>query len=296
MMISMKTGISWTDATLNPWVGCIAVSAGCDNCYAKRLVTADRGGVFRHPFEEVRIHLDRLAQLRRFQPIAEKSGALRPRLVFVNSISDFFFEQVPDHVIHTTLDAFERYPCTVFQILTKRPIRARRLLVDRYRGGIPENIWIGMSCEDNRVAARLNVLRSIKERTGGTMTAFVSVEPIVGPTDAIDFTDLDWIITGGESGPGARIMQRDWLMPSIEQAQRRGIRLWHKQSGTMRSHPNLAESPEELGITARFRWLIEHGFEVLSHEKGGATVDRAIYRDLPLSYDRLTARMNDSLL
>jgi len=127
------------------------------------------------------------------------------------------------------------------------------------------------------------------------MTAFTSIEPIIGPTDALDLSELDWAITGGESGAGARTMRREWLMPPIEQAQRRGVRLWHKQSGTIRSHPNLSAAPAG-GVNARFRWLIENGYELLPKEKGGATVDRVTHRDLPLAYDRLTAKLNDSLI
>jgi protein gp37 len=296
-MISHKTSISWTDATINPWVGCTAVSAGCDHCYAKTMVDRDRGHVFRHAFETVTMHLDRLAQLRKFGPIRASTTSVRPRMLFVNSMSDFFHEQVPDEAIHQALDAFEQYPKTVMQILTKRPARARKLLVDRYaNSGIPANMWFGASVEDNRVAGRLNIMRRLKDQTGGTMTLFASVEPIVGPTDAIDFTGLDWVITGGESGPGARVMQREWLLPAIENAQQAGARLWHKQSGTMRSHPNLDQAPAGLGITAKFKWLVENGWEVLPDEKGGATVDKQTYRDLPISYDQLKAKLSDSLL
>ena len=301
MMISMKTGISWTDATLNPWVGCVAVSDGCSRCYAKTLVDRNRGNVFRNPFETVSMHLDRLAQLRKFGPIVVSKTSVRPRMVFVNSISDFFFEQVPDEAIHQALDAFEQYPKTVFQILTKRPVRARKLLSARYGNkGIPSHMWFGASVEDNRVAGRLNIMRRLKDQVG-TMTLFASVEPIVGPTDAIDFTGLDWVITGGESGPGARVMQRGWLLPAIENAQKAGARVWHKQSGTMHSHPNLADAPSHdrnypLKITQRFQWLIDNGYELLPGEKGGATVDRVTYRDLPISFDQLQAKLSDTLI
>ena len=170
------------------------------------------------------------------------------------------------------------------------------MLVARYGNrGVPPNLWFGVSVEDNRVAGRLKLLRDIKDRTGGTMTAFASIEPIVGPTDKIDLTGLDWVITGGESGARARIMERGWLLPVIEQSQRLGVRLWHKQSGTIRSHPNLAEAPPG-GIMARFAWLQQHGWEVLPDEKGGATVDKQIYRDLPVAYDQLKAKLNDTLV
>jgi protein gp37 len=296
-MISQKTGISWTDSTLNAVVGCTLVSDGCLRCYANRLVTINRGNVFRKPFDEPDIRLERLQQLRKLGPIRETDGSVRPRMIFTNSISDIFWEKVPDDVIHKQLDAFESHPRTVFQLLSKRPIRARKILTDRYgNSGVPANLWIGFSVEQNQVAARLNVLRSIKERTGGSMTAFVSVEPLIGPSDQIDFTGIDWTILGGESGPGARIMQREWLLDALGNAEKAGSRIWLKQHGQMRSHPNLSEAPDHWKITERFKWLIENGWEVLQDEKGGATCDKQTWRDLPLAYDQLKARMNDSLI
>lgn len=296
-MIVMKSGISWCDSTLNFVVGCEAVSEGCRNCYANTLVTRNRGNIFRKPFNEVDFRLERLQQLRKLGPI-KQDGGLRPRLVFVNSISDVFWEKIPDAVVHQALDAFEQHPQTVWMILSKRPVRARKLLTARYGNrGVPLNLWFGVSVEDNRVAARLNVMRRLKDATGGNMTLFASVEPIVGPTDEIDFTGVDWSVFGGESGPHARVMQREWLTAGLEAAEKAGTRVWLKQHGTMHSHPNLSQAPAKLGITARFQWLIDNGWEFLGdEEKGGATVDRVTYRDLPLAYEQLKSRMNDSLI
>ena len=234
---------SWTNHTWNWAVGCDPVSAGCDHCYAKAIV--DRNpAFFGQSFDHVTLKLERLKHVNRFRPILS-DGRKLPALVFVNSMSDAWHDDIPTDVIHHVFDVMEANPHIVFQVLTKRPIRARRILTERYRSGFPSHIWIGVSCEDNRVAKRLDILRSIKERTGGGMTAFVSVEPIIGPTDALRFDDLDWIITGGESGPRARIMQRGWLIPSIEECGRLGIALWHKQNGQMRSHPDLSQAPAE---------------------------------------------------
>jgi protein gp37 len=296
-VIVTKSNISWCDSTLNAVIGCSKVSAGCDSCYASRLVTINRGNVFRKPFDEPDIRLERLQQLRKLGPIREADGNVRPRMIFTNSISDIFWEKVPDDVIHKQLDAFEQHPRTVFQLLSKRPIRARKLLVDRYsNSGVPANLWIGFSVEQNQVAARLNVLRSIKDRTGGNMTAFVSVEPLIGPSNEIDFTGIDWCILGGESGPGARIMQRQWLLDALGNAEKAGSRIWLKQHGTMHSHPNLSETPSHWRITERFKWLVANGWEHLPDEKGGATADHTTWRDLPLSYDRLKAKLSDTLL
>jgi hypothetical protein len=139
-------------------------------------------------------------------------------------------------------------------------------------------------------------MRTIRERCGGG-TFFVSVEPIVGPTDALDFTGVDWVITGGESGAGARTMERGWLLAAVETALRQGSALWHKQSGKIASHPNLAQVPNRITKPGeQFRWLREFGWEVLPQEKGGATIDRKTYRDLPRAYGEIADEMNVGLL
>ena len=124
MMTVLGTGISWTNSTWNPWFGRKPVSAGCDNCYAAGIVN-NPYFKFGHRFDEVRIHLNRLAQISKFRPIATGVG-VEPHKVFVNSMSDFFIEDVPDAVIHQVLDAMEGTPDVVFQILSKRPIRDAR--------------------------------------------------------------------------------------------------------------------------------------------------------------------------
>ena len=291
-MTVLRSSISWTNSTWNTIVGCTPVSAGCDHCYAAVMVHRMQHN-FGHAFSEVRLHPDRLAHVSRFRPIVGPDGLRAPHLVFTASMSDAWHEQIPDAFIHQTLDAMEANPSVIFQVLTKRPVRARAILTARYGNtGIPANIWIGVTAESNAVKARVDVLRSIQDRTG-PMTAFLSVEPIVGPTDELDFTGMSWVITGGESGGGARIMQRSWLMASIDQARERGIALWHKQHGSMRSSPILHLAPATLGLKARFAWLVDHGHELLPGEKGGATLDgRATYRELPPHFHQLKAAMN----
>jgi protein gp37 len=294
----MNTGISWTTHTWNWATGCTKVDTegGCRSCYAEHLFKVNRGNVFKHPFEQVTVHPERFMQAHKFKPIKTPEGLL-PAMVFTNSISDVWHEQIPDDMIHRMLDIVEQNPRTIFQALSKRPVRGRKILVGRYGNqGIPSNLWVGFSVSRNEVSGVLNILRSIKERTGGNMTAFTSVEPIVGKTDQVNFEGIDWAIFGGESGPHARIMQRDWLMAGIENAQKAGSRVWLKQHGTIRSHPNLDQAPADLGITAKFKWLVENGWEALPQEKGGATVDKTCYRDLPLAYDKLRAKLNDTLL
>lgn len=314
-MTVMNTQISWTDSTWNWATGCTKVSDGCRHCYAEAMnerfkptgnpspdtpagrALATRAKTWR-PFNEVALRLDRLAEARRFTPLWDAGGQKRrPRLVFINSVSDWAHDAIPDDVLHKVFDVMEGTPETIYQCLTKRPVRARKFLVDRYKNGIPPNVWIGCSVEDNRVAARLNVIRSIKERTGGGGTFFASVEPIIGPTDAIDFEGIAWAIAGGESGPRARIMERPWLTATVNAARKGDIALWLKQHGQAGSHPNLDQAPAALGIKARFQWLIDNGWEKLGREeKGGATLDKSTYRQLPPHYHELTRTLNSGSL
>ena len=293
MMTVIGSAISWTNSTWNWATGCTKVSDGCLNCYASAIVSNPRFN-FTHKFEEVTLHENRLAHTSKFRPLVTGDGTRTPPLVFTNSMSDAWHEQIPDAFIHKVLDKMEETPLVQYQVLTKRPIRARKILVDRYgNSGVPANFWIGVSCEDNRVAARLNILRSIKERTGGTMTAFVSVEPIIGPTDALDFSGIDWAIFGGESGGGARVMQPEWLLTGIEHAKAAGAAIWLKQHGQMRSNPLLHHAPPGLGLTEKFKWLIANGLEVLPHEKGGATLeDKVTWREFPAQYHAAKAALN----
>lgn len=289
-MTVIGTNISWTNSTWGLAIGCHKVSAGCDHCYAETLV--NRLPVFAQSFNEVRLRLERLKDVRRFKPIRDGAGVLSPHMVFVNSLSDFWHDAIPDAVVFQILDVMEAHPSVIFQILTKRPIRARKLLVDRYRGkGIPSHIWIGVTVEDNQVAKRLDVWRTIQQRTGGG-TFFVSVEPIVGPTNGLDFAGMAWVITGGESGPRARTMDPAWLRCAIAGARHAGAAVWHKQNGKIASHPDLNQAPAALGLTARYQWLIDNGWERLPKEKGGATTGRTTYRELPAPFHTLKAALN----
>jgi protein gp37 len=289
------TTISWTNSTWGLAIGCHKVSAGCDHCYAETLV--NRLPSFNQRFDEVRLRLERLRDVRKFRPIPDGDGGLLPHMVFVNSLSDFWHDAIPDAVVFQILDVMEAHPSVIFQILTKRPIRARKHLVQRYGGGkgIPSHIWMGVTVEDNQVAKRLDIWRSIKERTGSG-TFFVSAEPIIGPTDNLNFDGMDQVITGGESGPGARTMLEPWLGNALANARTAGAAIWHKQNGTVASHPNLNRAPAQLGIPARFRWLAEHGWELLPKEKGGATINRTTYRELPQAYHTLKATLNGGSL
>jgi protein gp37 len=293
-MTVLNSGISWTTGTLNLWTGCTRVSAACDHCYADALVNRLMGGGF---YDKLRFNMERTKDLRKFVPRLV-NGEQVPCCVFVNSLSDFWFEKVPEEKIHTALDAFEQHPNTIMQILTKRPGRMRRIITDRYgNSSVPAHIWLGVTCEDNRVKRGLDILRATKDRVGD-FTAFVSIEPITAPCDEIDLEGIDWALTGGESGANARPMEFAWLRQANDKALTAGIPLHFKQYGTARNNPYVQHwmNHHGLGVTKAFEWAVKTGQELAPREKGGATYLGRVYNEKPKHWHQLKAALNSRLV
>lgn len=297
-MATLKTHISWTDSTWNPTTGCTKVSSGCDHCYAEALTNRLWGG----GFDVVKTHPERLAQVAKFTPIRDEAGALRPRMVFVNSMSDLMHDQITDAYRDSVFDAITTKPETVFQVLTKRPMTMRRYAEARWKaGGVPANVWLGVSVEDNRVRGRIDQLRRLKDAVGA-FTAFLSVEPLIGPCDQHDYRGIDWVLIGGESGPKARPMPADWPRRSRDLAREAGATVWFKQFGSWRNNPLYAQAngPSHLdrvrqairaGERLAFIGVDDRGRPRVTGEKGGATLDGEILRELPSHYHRLKAEL-----
>jgi protein gp37 len=146
-----------------------------------------------------------------------------PRLIFVNSMSDVFHEGVPAEYIAEIFDVMRRCPQHTFQVLTKRPERAIEL---SRRLPWPQNVWMGTSVEDNRVMGRIDDLRKVPAKT-----RFLSCEPLIGPLTGLDLRGVHWVIVGGESGPGARPMEEDWVLEIKRKCERRRIPFFFKQWG-----------------------------------------------------------------
>lgn len=222
-----KTGIEWTDVTWNPMTGCTKVSAGCDNCYAYvvahnktravylgqppvRQTTASRENPFAPRFWEDRLD----------QPIRWR----QPKRIFVNSMSDVFHAHFSFDMIARVFDVMNRATHHQFQLLTKRPERARRYAS---RLSWTPNIWIGTSVEDMRVASRVDSLRGIED----AHVRFISAEPLLGPLDDLDLSGIHWVIGGGESGSGARPCQPEWARGLRDSCSANGIAFFWKQWG-----------------------------------------------------------------
>lgn len=215
--MSFNSSIEWTQTTWNPVTGCTKVSPGCKFCYAERIAERFRG-VPGHPFEQgfdLKIHPDRLVLPFRWK---------KPRLVFVNSMSDLFHEGIPHQFVCQVFETMKRARHHTFQVLTKRATEACSFFV---RSGleVPENVWLGVSVENQAHTWRIDALRTIRART-----RFLSCEPLLGPL-RIDLAGIHWVIVGGESGPRCRPIGSDWVRGIRDQCEDQRVAFFFKQWG-----------------------------------------------------------------
>ena len=251
--MGIRTGIEWTNATWNPMTGCTKISTGCDHCYAATLAqTKTRATYLRQlpvkdtPTNRADPFAPRFWEERLEQPLRWKE----PRRIFVNSMSDVFHAQFSIDMIQRVFDVMNRATWHHFQVLTKRPERARRL-ADRFTWS--ENIWMGTSIENMNVAVRADYLRQVP-----SAVRFISAEPLLGPLDALNLTGIHWVIGGGESGLGHRQCAAEWARGLRDLCNRDCVPFFWKQWGgrTPRSGGRLLdgvewnEYPIELSITA----------------------------------------------
>ena len=214
----MATGskIEWTDATWNPVTGCHKVSPGCKLCYAERLARRLKAtGMFkyRNGFA-VTMHPDTIEIPLRWR---------KPRTIFVNSMSDLFHHQVPDQFVRDVFAVMERAHWHRYQVLTKRPERVAAL---NDALPWPAQIWLGVSVESARYVNRIDLLRQ-----SGAAVKFLSLEPLLEPLPGLNLDGIDWVIVGGESGPGARPMTADWARDIRDQCVAAGVPFYFKQWG-----------------------------------------------------------------
>jgi len=249
--MSDQSAIEWTDATWNPVRGCTKVSPGCKFCYAE--VFAERfRGVPAHPFEQgfdLRLVPEKLEL-----PLHWR----RPRKIFVNSMSDLFHEQVPVEYIARVGDTMRRANWHIFQVLTKREARMSQLLSTElpWMADLP-HVAYGVSVEDRRYGIpRIQALQTTPARI-----RFLSIEPLLEDLGAVDLSGIDWVIVGGESGPRARPMLRQWVVNIRRQCRAQRVPFFFKQWGGVRKHET------------------------------GRTLDGKTYDEFPLAFER-SARLS----
>jgi protein gp37 len=219
--MSANSTIEWTDATWNPVRGCTKISPGCTHCYAETFAERFRG-VPGHPYEQgfdLRLIPEKLGE-----PL--KWAA--PKMVFVNSMSDLFHEDVPESYIDNVARVMQLTNWHTYQVLTKRAERLHELLSTRLRWAANlDHVWWGVSVENRAHGLpRLELLRRTPARV-----RFLSVEPLLEDLGAIDLRGIHWVIVGGESGAGARPMQRDWVASIRDQCAAAGVPFFFKQWG-----------------------------------------------------------------
>lgn len=221
-----KSSIEWTDETWNPITGCTKVSPGCANCYAERFANrlqamlkgdhqyqdaVDKKGMWSGNITLVDSMLTR--------PLHWK----KPRRVFVNSMSDMFHEDVPLQFIKQIFEVMNQCEQHIFQILTKRPERMADLSGELEW---PEQVWAGTSVESQEYTHRIDSLQEVP-----ASIRFLSLEPLLGPIADLDLSGIDWVIVGGESGPGARRMKPDWVIDIFEACKDQEVPFFFKQWG-----------------------------------------------------------------
>lgn len=222
-----RSGIEWTEATWNPVTGCSKVSPGCAHCYAetlsRRFGRTKKAWTPENALENVRLHPERLNQPSRWR---------QSRVIFVNSMSDLFHELVPDVFIGKVFSAMAAAPQHTYQVLTKRPERMASVVPRLYEeidGLGPDplpHVWLGTSIENRRFVDRADAVR----RTPATVR-FVSAEPLLGPVATeLDLTGIDWLIVGGESGPGHRRLELAWVRDLRDRAEAEGVAFFFKQA------------------------------------------------------------------
>ncbi|MDE0406400.1 MAG: phage Gp37/Gp68 family protein [Alphaproteobacteria bacterium] len=218
--MAQQTEIEWTDATWNPVTGCTRIGPGCDNCYALRFAERWRG-IPEHPYEQgfdLRLWPERIDIPLKWR---------RPRMIFVNSMSDLFHKTVPADFVDSVFDTMERASHHTYQVLTKRSSLMRNYVRRRYEERpVPGHIWLGTSIENRSRLNRLNHLRQMPARV-----RFVSFEPLLGEIGAVDLSGIAWAIVGGESGPGARPMHPDWARALRDACRNQGVAFFFKQWG-----------------------------------------------------------------
>ena len=208
--------IEWTNSTWNPVTGCTKVSPGCKHCYAERMagrLQAMGQANYRNGF----------ALTLQPQMLELPLGWKRPQSIFVNSMSDLFHEDVPEPFLQRVFDVMRRAHWHSFQVLTKR---AERLAELNARIDWPANVWMGVSVESAEYKPRIDALRAT-----GAGVKFLSLEPLLGPLGKLRLRGIDWVIVGGESGPGARPMDPAWALDLRDQCRRARVPFFFKQWG-----------------------------------------------------------------
>ena len=214
--MGVKSSIEWTESTWNPVTGCTKISEGCTHCYAERMARRLKamGQVNYINGFKVTLHPHALNL-----PLTWK----KPQIIFVNSMSDLFHKDIPLNFILKVFGIMEQAHWHTFQILTKR---AERLSELASLLNWPDNVWMGVTVENVSCVKRIDYLRDVR-----AAVRFLSLEPLLGSLPNMDLSCIDWVIVGGESGPGARLMDEKWVLDIQQQCHKADVPFFFKQWG-----------------------------------------------------------------
>jgi protein gp37 len=252
--MGQKSAIEWTEATWNPLTGCTKISPGCKNCYAERMALRLQAMGQRNYVNGFTLTLhERLLTL----PLEWRT----PQTIFVNSMSDMFHVDVPDEFILRAFEVMREAEWHNFQVLTKRADRLSALS-DQITWS--DNIWMGVSIESEPYLDRI-----VRLRKTGAAIKFLSLEPLLGPLPNIELQDIDWVIVGGESGPGAREIKPEWVTEIRDRCKFLNVPFFFKQWGKKQFNPDIDDPTIEKNHP--------------HHAKGGCQLEGLLYQDIPKS-------------
>lgn len=221
--------IEWTDATWNPVSGCRLISAGCTNCYAMRMAARLQAMGHSSYTNTTRRSGNRSVWTGETHLLEHTLDIpmtwSKPRLVFVNSMSDLFQDSVPFEYVERVWQTMEKAKIHTFQVLTKQPERMAEFLRQRNKRALP-NVWLGTSVEDSRVAFRIAQLKQCRG-----VVRFISFEPLIGAIGNVNLSNIHWAIVGGESGPKARSLEIEWVEQIFDRCEKYDVRFFFKQWG-----------------------------------------------------------------
>ncbi len=232
-MATISSKIEWTESTWNPVRGCTRVSDGCRFCYAERIAArfSGEGMAFEGFAENTKNGPQWTREVRPVWTLLnEPLKWKKPRRIFVNSMSDLFHEKIEFDFIQAVFSVMEKAYWHKFQILTKR---ATQLLKYSTKLPWPPNVWMGVSVEDDRVIDRIDDLHQTEAKI-----KFLSLEPLIGQLSDLNLDGIDWVIVGGESGPGSRVMKKEWVIDIKDQCKKNGVDFFFKQWGGVRKSKN----------------------------------------------------------
>lgn len=223
--------IDWTERTWNPVVGCSKVSQGCKNCYAEKMAIRLENNPNVDSYDGVINGKRWTGKVRELEDKIDQPKRWRkPSVIFCNSMSDLFHPEVSDDFIKKCFQTMLEADRHTYQILTKRPERPANI---DWNITLPNHIWMGTSVESGEVKGRIDSLRQVD-----CDVRFLSVEPLIGPMGNINLNGIDWVIVGGESGPGARDMDLDWAREVRDQCIESDTAFYLKQLGGVRDKKN----------------------------------------------------------